>query len=244
MNEELSEDQKQKIEAEEAYRWRINRQIDRNANNQNGSGCFGSFLKFILVIAGLGVLAVAVLSSVNPQKQMEKARTLRESQEIGNVLPVTELMKKTESQIRIDYGDFISDYSDTGLTPSKKVKITGFDIGEKGPNVQIDYNVKIGKPTYVDYSFSKLVDTSIVYYPKSEDVAWKITGYARPTVTPTKDTKSVDGKTRYVEWENTAGIEPFKYIGVNFNQDNLVTKIAFDLEDLSSGPNSLYYVPR
>ncbi len=238
MDSGLTEDQKRRIEAEESYRWRIS----QKCKGQGGSGCSGC-LKILVIIAGLVVLSVAVLSAANPQKQMEKARILRESQRVGNVLPVTELMKKTESQIRSDYSDIISDYSDTGLTPSKKVKITGFDIGEEGPNLQVDYSVKTGKPIYVGYSFSKVVDASIVYYPKSEDVAWQTTGFTRPTVTPTKDARSVDGKTRYVEWENTAGTEPFKYIGVNYNQDNLVTKIAFDLEDLSTGPDSLYYVP-
>ena len=90
----------------------------------------------------------------------------------------------------------------------------------------------------------KVVDTSIVYYPKSEDVAWQTTGFTKPIVAPSRDSKSVDGKTRYVEWENTTGIEPFKYIVVDFNQDGLVFKIAFDLEDLSTGPHSLYYVPK
>lgn len=245
---ELTGDQKQKIEAEEQYRSHIRERLAKtsefyaSALQPRPSGCSGC-AKMLLIIAGFGILMVAVSSAVNPGKQMEKARLTKESQLLGNVLPVKELMKKTESQIRTDYGDFISNYSDTGLTPSKKVKITGLDIGEKGPNVQIDYSVKTGKPVYVGYSFSKVVDTSIVYYPKSEGVAWRTTGFTRPTVAPSRDSKSVDGKTRYVEWENVSGIEPFRYIGVNFNQDGLVFKISFDLEDLSTGPDSLYYVP-
>lgn len=243
MSEELSEDQKRKIKAEELYRSQIKGRMTQSFQNPKGSGCSGC-AKTLLIIAGLGILSVAILSAINPKSQLEKAQLTKESQQLGNVLPVKELMKKKESQIKADYGDFISNYSDTGLTPSKKVRITGFDIGEKGPNVQIDYSVKTGKPVYVGYSFSKVVETSIVYYPKSEDIAWQTTGFTRPTVAPSRDSKSVDGKTRYVEWENTTGIEPFKYIVVDFNQDGLVFKIAFDLEDLSTGPHSLYYVPK
>lgn len=246
MSEDLSESQKQKIEAEEEYRSQVRQKFVEkpryyeSVSQSSQSGC----LKYVFILAIVGIVIVAIQSALNPVRQLGKTQTLRESQQLGNVLPVKELMRKKESQIKADYGNFISDYSDTGLTPSKKVRITGFDIGEKGPNVQIDYSVKTGKPVYVSYSFSKVVDTSIVYYPKSEDVAWQTTGFTKPTVTPSRDSKSADGKTRYVEWENTTGIEPFKYIVVDFNQDGLVFKIAFDLEDLSTGPNSLYYVPK
>ena len=133
MNDELSEDQKQKIEEEEKYRSQVRQKFVEKprhyepVSRSSQSGC----LKYVFILAIVGVVIVAIQSAINPVRTLERAQTLGESQQLRNVLPVKELMKKKESQIRADYGDFISNYSNTGLTPSKKVRITGFDMGEK-----------------------------------------------------------------------------------------------------------------
>lgn len=83
---ELSEDQKLKIEAEEEYRSKVRKRAAKELEHyvpttQPKKSFFSGCTQLFLVIAGLGIVSVAVLSSVNPGKQMEKARRLREQTE-------------------------------------------------------------------------------------------------------------------------------------------------------------------
>jgi hypothetical protein len=118
------------------------------------------------------------------------------------------------------------------LTPSGKVKITGFDI--TNANVQIDYEVATSKPVYIGYSFAA--------NPQAEEAAWKVTGVSKPFAEPASN-PGIMNRTVYV-WENIAEIEPYKMIQAIYDSDGRVGKIAFGMEDLvtTKSNRSLYYV--
>jgi hypothetical protein len=119
------------------------------------------------------------------------------------------------------------------LTPSGKVKITGFDISNA--NVQIDYEVATNKPVYIGYSFT--------VNPLTEESAWKVTGISKPTASP-NTIPGIMNRTVYV-WENISEIEPYRMIQAIYESDGNVSKIAFSKEDLATAKSnrSLYFVP-
>ncbi len=144
-----------------------------------------------------------------------------------------ELFGKTETQIRADYAAIAKDFSQGSLTPSKKVKITGFDLNQA--NVQVDFSVANNKPIYAGYSFSA--------NPLDETTAWAITGFSKPKATP-EGNPGIQGRT-VTYWQNIDEIKPFKMIQVITEANGKIGKIAFSLEDLNTakGSSSLYYVP-
>lgn len=86
MNNELTEEQKRKIEAEEKYRSQVRQKfVERpkyytQVARSNQSGCSGCAM-LILIPAIAGIIIVAIMSAINPKAQLEKARQLREQTE-------------------------------------------------------------------------------------------------------------------------------------------------------------------
>jgi hypothetical protein len=126
-----------------------------------------------------------------------------------------------------------TNYSETGLTPSGNVKITGFRI--ENAHVQIDYEAATKKPVYVGYSFSE--------NPLIEESAWEITGVNKPTASPVEN-PGIMNRTVHL-WENIAEIVPYKTIIAIYESDGKVSAISFSMEDIetSKSSRSLYYVP-
>jgi len=171
------------------------------------------------------ILAIPILSALfsSPSPAPTTSTTQEEFSEI-KILPIRELIAKTEQQIKKDYADIITNYSEGHKTPSGKILITGFDMGDT--NVQIDYNIATGKPYYVGYHFTNGVD---------EYTAWKIVGFDKPT--------SASIKQKIVTWENIDTVKPFKNVTLIYNPNDTVGKIAFSMEDLATAQSSksLYY---
>lgn len=220
----LSEEEKQRIAEEEAYRAKI-----REGNKKKGcSGC----LVAVLVIAAL--LAITLIA-INPAKQFEEA-DLKAEEALLSVItpfPANDIVYRTQDEMKKTYESIYTNYLDTGLTPSGKVKITGFDI--ENANVQIDYEVATSKPIYIGYSFAE--------EPLTEEAAWRVTGISKPFTEPTSN-PGIMNRTVYV-WENIAEIEPFKMIQAIYESDGKVSKIAFSMEDLATAQSnrSNYFVP-
>jgi hypothetical protein len=220
----LTEEQKQKIEEEEAYRAKVREEHKKRGCN----GC----LVVVVVIVGLLIMT---LIAINPAEQFERAER-QQNQAILSAItpfPVNDIINKTEEEIKTTYATLYINYSDAHLTPSGKVKITGFDI--VNANVQIDYEVATSKPVYVGYSFAA--------NPLPEEAAWHITGRSKPVAEPASN-PGIMNRTVYV-WENIAEIEPYKMVQVIYESDGKVGKIAFSMEDLATAKSvkSLYYVP-
>ena len=221
----LSEEQKRKIEEEEDYRAEIREESQKTSKKGRG-GCSGCFVVLIVFV----VLFAITLIAINPQKQIEQAEKAR----ISAIKPVYALniVGKSEDEIKTTYASIYTNYADTGLTPSARVKITGFDI--PSVNIQIDYEVETNKPVYIGYSFSA--------NPVEEATAWSITGVSKPTVEAASN-PGIMNRTVYV-WENLPEIEPYKMLQAIYEADGKVGKIAFGMEDLATAKsnNSLYYV--
>ena len=220
----LSEEEKQRIAEEEAYRAKI-----REGNKKKGcSGC----LVAVLVIAAL--LAITLIA-INPAKQFEEAERKSEEAVLSVItpFPANDIVYRTQDEIKKTYEPIYTNYLDTGLTPSGKVNITGFDI--ENANVQIDYEVATSKPIYIGYSFAE--------EPLTEEAAWRVTGISKPFTEPTSN-PGIMNRTVYV-WENIAEIEPFKMIQAIYEPDGKVSKIAFSMEDLATAQSnrSNYFVP-
>jgi len=223
----LSEKDKKHIEEEEAYRQKIREEKEyreelRKKPEKRGTSRFLIIaLLFVVIFAGIYI-------SSSASKTNQQSNPVAETTPATETLPVVEVFGKTEQQIKKDYADKIQNYGDTGLTPSKKIRITGFDMGSV--NVQIDYNVATGKPYYMGYYFRNGVP---------ENMAWQTVGFERPVP---KSSASIDNKV--VNWENINTIKPFKNITLIYNGDGTVGKIAFSMEDLATAQStkSLYYV--
>jgi hypothetical protein len=228
----LTEEQKHRIDEEEAYQAKIREeshyrnQISSQKSKKGSSGCFTT----ILVILALPILLAITLLVINPGKQFEQAEKARLS--TITPFPAIDIVDKTEGEIKTTYAPLYSHYSDTGLTPSGKVKITGFDIPTA--NVQIDYVVETNKPVYIGYSFAAK--------PLEEEAAWKVTGISKPTEDSTSN-PGIMNRTVYV-WENSPEIEPYKMVQAIYESDGKVGKIAFSMEDLTTAQSnrSVYYV--
>jgi hypothetical protein len=174
------------------------------------------------------------LIAINPAKQFDEAERKAEQVELSIItpLPANNIVYRTEDEIETTYESLYSNYLDTGLTPSGKVKITGFDL--TNANVQIDYEIATSKPVYIGYSFAA--------NPLTEEVAWRVTGLSKPFTEPASN-PGIMNRTVYL-WENIAEIEPFKMIQAIYESNGKVSKIAFSMEDLETAKSarSVYYV--
>lgn len=86
MTQELSEDQKQKIEAEEKYRSQVRERTAKKPEYyvpipKPKKSFFSGCAMLILIPAIAGIIIVAIMSAVNPKAQLEKAQQLREQTE-------------------------------------------------------------------------------------------------------------------------------------------------------------------
>jgi hypothetical protein len=224
----LTEKEKQRIAEEEEYRAKI-REESQPKSKKGWSGCFIA----ILIILGLPIVLLAItLIAINPAKQLEKAEQNAKLSVI-TPFPANGFVNRTEDEIKTAYEPFYTNYSDTGLTPSGKVKITGFDI--PNANVQIDYEVATSKPVYIGYSFAAS--------PLEEDTAWAVTGVSKPTESPTSN-PGIMNRTVY-SWGDIPEIEPFRMLIAIYESDGKVSNISFSIEDYATAKsnNSLYYVP-
>lgn len=199
-----------------------------------------SNIKSGAIVALLLILFIAIGVTSNRNKETTNQANLASVQQETPVsvepLPVTELATLTQNQAKTKYESQIENYNTGSLTPSKKVKITGFDYSGGKANVQIDYNVNTGKPVYIGYSFSD--------NPLPEETAWQVTGFSKPTTEPETNNNAVKGR-KVVYWQNSEELKPFKMIQTIYESNGKVGKIAFSFEDLETaqGSKSLYYVP-
>jgi hypothetical protein len=221
----LTEEQKQRIAEEEEYRAKI-----REESQQKKKGCSGCFIA-ILIILALPLLLAITLVFNNPGKQFEQARKAELS--LITPIPANDIVNKTEDEVKTTYAPLYANYSDTGFTPSGKVKITGFDI--TNAKVQVDYVVATNKPVYIGYTFTP--------NPLEEEAAWKVTGISKPTAESTSN-PGIMNRTVYV-WENIPEIEPYKLLTATYEPDGKVSGISFGREDLETtkSERSLYHVP-
>ena len=176
-----------------------------------------------------------IISTSSDDKQQKTDTTTNKANDVKTTLPVMNLYGKSEEIIKSTLSNITTDYFDTGLTPSKKIKITGFDIKNTKINVQIDYSVRSGKPHYIGYSFSE--------EPLTEEEAWNIVGFKKPELN-TKTNQGVMNRKVYY-WEDSDEIYPFKSVQAIYESNGKVGKIAFGMEDYDTakGSKSLYYVP-
>ena len=185
---------------------------------------------------GMFIFGSIISASSDNEKQNTNMITDKTNKtDIKITLPVMDLYGKNEETIKSTFSNTITDYLDTGLTPSKKIKITGFDIKNTKINVQIDYSIQSGEPYYVGYSFSEK--------PLSEEDAWEVVGFEKPQINTQTNHGIMNSEVYF--WENTDEIKPFKLIQVIYNANGSVGKISFAMEDLETamGDNSLYSVP-
>jgi len=161
-------------------------------------------------------------------KELKEAEVQQQVAEVKSI-PAIDISSKSESNIKSTYN---LNYEPGFLTPSKKVRITGFDYGNA--NIQIDYNVANNFPIYIGYSFSD--------NPLPESEAWSITGFNKPTSTPVKN-DGIRNRTVYV-WQNEQSFAPYKMIQAIYGSDGKVGKIAFSKEDLETAMSisSLYSI--
>lgn len=254
----LSEEEKRRIKDEETYRAEVREEFAERKGQASGGGCLQKlvrlFFVFPLALVFFPVTIAFYISHrfIKPDAKHKKALELAMvtvgifatfllysalgliSEGKVTVLPVKELSEKTEPRVQAGYSSLYANYVDTGLTPSGKVKITGFDVGDT--NVQIDYSIASGLPVYFGYSF--------VGNPKREETAWKITGFEKPRSPGVSNPGIMNSSVVY--WENTPEINPFKNVTIIFDASGRVGKIAFSIEDnLTAQSNrSLYYTPK
>lgn len=187
-----------------------------------------------------GILALFLLSAVLSNLASKSTDTTQsknsnnetaQSVSVGSdeILPALEIANLTEEDLKTKYN---ASYEAGSLTPSKKVRITGFDYGRA--NIQVDYEVATNKPIYIGYSFSEK--------PQEESDAWAITGFDKPTSTPMTN-PGVQNRTVYV-WQNDPSFAPYAMIQAIYEADGKVGKIAFSKEDLDTaqGSSSLYSI--
>ncbi len=198
-----------------------------------------SNIKSGVIVACILIFFIAIGMISNRNKQSDSQANLtantQETPMTVEPLPVTELATLTQNQAKTKYENQIENYIPGSLTPSKKVKITGFDYPAGKANIQIDYNVNTGKPIYIGYSFSN--------NPLPEDTAWQVTGFSEPTSEPETNNNAIMGRQVHY-WQNTQEIKPFKMIQTIYESNGKVGKIAFGFEDLATAQSSksLYYV--
>lgn len=254
----LSEKEKRHIKDEEVYRVEVREELVERKSQASGGGCLQKlirlFVVFPLALVFFPVTIAFYISHrfIKPDAKHKKTLELAIvtvgffatfllygalgsiSESKVTVIPVKELSKKTETQVQAGYSPFYTNYVDTGLTPSGKVKITGFDVGDA--NIQIDYSVASGLPVYFGYSF--------VANPKNEETAWKITGFEKPR-SPGVINPGIRNST-VVYWEKTPETNPFKNVTVIFDASGRVGKIVFSMEDniTAQSNRSLYYIPQ
>jgi len=190
------------------------------------------FITFLLVL----FIFISIISSSGGDNNSQKSNTnVVPPSSVKITLPIMDIYGKSEEVIKSTFSGISTDYFDAGLTPSNKIKITGFDIKGSKINVQIDYSVQSGEPYYIGYSFSE--------EPLSEKDAWNFVGFEKPK----QDTKTNHGivAREVFYWENSNEIYPFKSVQAIYESNGKVGKISFGMEDtnMAKGNNSLYYVP-
>jgi len=234
----LTEKEKQHIEAEEAYREKVREeaQYRHKISSQPKKGMSGCLVAIVIILV-LPIFLAITLIAINPAKQFEeaekKAEQARQWESNITSIPAYEIANMTEDEIKTTYAELYTNYSDIGLTPSGKVKITGFDI--ENAKIQIDYAVATNEPVYIDYSFTA--------EPLSEEVAWKVTGVSKPFAEATSNPEIMN-RTVHL-WENIEEIVPYKTIIAIYESDGKLSAISFSMEDIatSKSSRSLYYVP-
>ena len=197
----LTEKEKIHIDEEEAYREKVREeaQYKYHISSQPKKGMSGCLVA-ILIILAIPIFLAITLIAINPAKQFEeaekKAEQTRQWESNITSIPAYEIANMTEDEIKKIYAEIFTNYINTGLTPSGKVKITGFDI--ENANIQIDYAVATNEPVYIGYSFSE--------EPLSEEVAWKVTGVSKPFAEPASN-PGIMNRTVHL-WENIEEIVP------------------------------------
>jgi len=188
----------------------------------------------LTLLLGLFIFISIVSSSSDNNSSQNSNTSVVSPPSVETTLTVMDVYDKSEETIKSNFSNVITNYLDTGLTPSKKIKITGFDIKNTKVNVQIDYSVQSGKPYYVGYSFSEK--------PLSEENAWKVVGFEKPKQN-TQTNHGVMAREVYY-WENSDEIQPFKLVQAIYESNGKVGKISFGMEDLNTakGDGSLYSV--
>lgn len=140
----LSEDQKKKIEEEEAYRIQLREKIGSKAIPQpakKGIGCLGWFL---IIFIGFPVLISMILIAINPSKQMEDVKKVAEKSQKGglqnnNTTPKAEKQNTFVASVNFTGTEFVISNLDKYTCQNARMQVNG-DYELKGYTLESGLN--------------------------------------------------------------------------------------------------------